>query len=487
MTNMFGGATDLYKNRFHSEFAQLRYDVDDYVYYPDVVRRRWMWHQPVGGSNFSGGDYVTGGVGAVGGVSQKCQFNIPNNTVTDPTSYRFNFKCYVGDAGGAGAAGTAALANYAHSVIQQLTVRFTGSASTIIEQVPAYNIFCSMLYQFYSTNYVAKFHNMLEGYSLTNSQRAWNGRSFMLPLNVGFFMNLRKYIPNFCLPYLQIEFLMANVSQVIVQKTVATAPGATPYYYIGNAQLITSEVEVTTEFIDSVREKISMGQTAQEEVRLDFTSWTYMSFQVAANVTGVNRYLLTGNFVGIRKVMFGQILNGINTAATTNSSQVLGGDQINSFSLAGLGGYRLQIGGRYFPDQEVYVNNGGTSSTTALTTDVSQAAFFNMYAIGAQNNNWSDYIQDWSPADTYSSGADLSTDWVFLISTEFDDSGLPILTDMINTGPLALVLNYSTGAGTPGAPTTTTNTNTGVTVHVFVNVHRAIHIYDGNRATIVEG
>ena len=479
MANMFGGATDLYKNRFSSELEQLKYDVDDYVIYPDVVRRRWMWHQPVGGAVFSGTDFPSGSTTAgVAGVSQKVQFNIPNNTVTDPTSYRFNFKCYVGDNTGVGSAGTTALCNYAHSVINQLTVRFTGSASTIIEQVPSYNIFCSMLYQFYSSNYVVKFHSALEGYNLTNANRAWNGRSFMLPLNVGFFLTLRKYIPNFCLPYLQIEFLMETVGRACCQKTVGTNVSAAnlPYYYINSCQLIVSEVEVTSTFVDDMRMKVSQGQTADTEIRLDFTSWTFMSFQVPAGTTGQSRNLLTGNFVGIRKVMFGQIVNGIVVTGTSGSALNLGNDGINSFNLNNLQSYRLQIGGRYYPDQEVYLNYGQTASSTALTTDVSQGVFFNMYAIGCQNNNWSDFIQSWNSSDTFTSGVEQSTDFVMIISTEFDDSGLPVLTDMVNSGPLALVLNYGLAVPTNG-----------VTVYVYVNTHRAIHIYDGNRATIIEG
>lgn len=502
---MFGGATELYKNRFHAELDQLKYDEDDYVYYPDVIRRRWMWHQPVGGNVFSGADFTPGQSG-VGGVSQKLQFNIPNNTVTDPTSYRLYFKCYVGDSAGGtwntGSSASCALANYAHSVFNQLTVRFTGSASTIIEQVPYYNVFSSMIYQFYTTNYVQKFHNSLEGYSpcvrgasasaaSSNALRAWNGRSFMLPLNVGFFMNLKKFIPNFCLPYLQLEFLMETNSRALVQQLPYNASGgstgavaaASSIYYINSCQLIVSEVEVTSDFINEMREKISAGQTAQAEVRLDFNSWTYMSFQVPAGTTGVTRNLLTGNFVGIRKVMFSQMYNNViatsaayNSPFTNAAYLTNGADQINSFVLGGLQSYRLQIGGRWYPDQEIYVNYGSSSSTNSLNCDMAMGQFFNMFAVGCQNNTWSDIIQDWGPSDAWLSGVNTSTDFVMILSTEFDDAGLPILTDYINSGPLALLLNYGTAVQTGG-----------LTVNVFVNVHRAIHIYDGNRATIVEG
>ena len=475
---MFGGATDLYKNRFHSEFDQLKYDTDDYVCYPDVVRKRWMWHQPVGGSVFSGGDFPTASTSAgVTGVSQKIQFNIPNNTVTDPTSYRLNFKCFVGDNTGIGAAGTTALCNYVHSVIQQLTVRFTGSASTVIEQVTNYNVFCSMLYQFYSTNYVLKFHSAIEGYNTTNANRTWNGRSFAIPLNVGFFITLRKYIPNFALPYLQIEFLMETCARATCQKTVGTATGVLPYYYLNSCQLMCVEVEVTSTFIDSVREKISMGQTAEQEIRLDFASWTGMSYQVAAGTTGDYRFLITGNFTGIRKVMFGSIINNLTPSTGGNgTASNLGCDNINAFNLNGLQSYRIQIGGKYYPDQPVYVNYAGTSSTSSLTTDVSQSIFFNMYAMGVQNNNWTDYVQSWNAGDTFTAGVEQAADFVFLLSTEIDDAGLPNLIDMINSGPLAMVTSYSTAVPTNG-----------VTNYVYLNVHRAIHMYEGNRCTIVEG
>lgn len=476
---MFGGASDLYKNRFHTALDQLDYDKDDYVYYPDVIRRRWIWHQPIGGPTFSGSDIPA--ISGQSGASQVLKFRIANNTVTDPTSYRLYFKCYVGDADGNGgvSACKTALANYAHSVFSQLTVRMTGSSSSVIEQVPSYNIFCSMLYQFYSTNYVQKFHATLEGYSTTNSQRVWYGRSFMLPLNVGFFMNLRKYIPNFCLPFLEIDFLMETCARATCQETPGTATGATPYYYINNCQLINSEVEVTTQFVDEMRERIAIKDATGQRVRLDFTSWASMSFQVAGGTTGLFKYLVAGNFVGLRKIMFGQINNTFNDAQTSASGNGL--DRINSFSQSGLGSYRIQIGGKYFPDQDIYINNSGTTSTTALTTDVAQAAFFNMYAMGCQNNNWSDIIQNWGPAESFGIGGDnpgynRDNDYVFLLSTEFDDSGLPILIDNINSGPLSLVLNYTLAVPTGG-----------VTVYMFVNYHQAIEIYPGNRATIIQG
>ena len=473
---MLGGSSDLYKNRYHAEYDQLKYDRDDYVYYPDVLRRRYAWMQPQGGATFSGQDFPYASTTAgVTGVSSKLTFQVPTGVVTDPTSYAINFRCYVGDNGGMGSAGTTALCNYAHSVFNQITVRFVGSSSSQIEQVQSYNIFSSMLYLFYGTNYVAKIQASNEGYNLTNATRAWNGRSFMLPINLGFFLTLRKYIPGPVLPLMQIEMVMESNARATCQKTVGTAVGTNPYYFINSAQLIYSIVDVTLDFDNKLREEINDGAEAMEPVRLDFVSWINFSTQIAAGLVGEQKYLVSGNIPGMRKIMFSLIQNliGSGTGTATN----LGNDTINSFNQNNLQGYRIQIGGTYYPEQSIYVNQGQTTSTTALSTDVSQAYYFNMLAMGVRHNPWSDLNMSWGSSDSFNgSGSDIGTQWVYLLPTEIDDAGLPTLTDTTGSAPLTMVWNF--GAAVP--------TN-GVTANIFVNVHRCLHLFPGNQVRLIEG
>ena len=503
---MFGPVTDLYKNRLHAEYDQLSYSEDDYVVYPDIICRNWMWHQPIGGSgSYSGPDFPS----ATGiSTAQKVQFNIANNNFTDPASYRLYCVCTTGVYGqtpstNTGVNGQWCLSNYAHSMINQLTVRFTGTSSTVVEQVTNYNIFSSMWYQFYTTNYVQKIQASLEGFNTTGASRKWNGRSFMLPLNVGFFLTTRKYLPNIVLPIIQIEFLMERNAVAMYAYAPATATAGstasngTGYYYITVPMLVTKEITVNPEKIDNLRREIAERQQEGNPIRLDFTSWTGLTFNVAASVGGLSRTLITGNFVGIRKVMFA-MLNTTPSITNTSGTETVGVsdtapniDQINSFTLGGwtsptntsnvplgntgLQSYRIQIGGRYFPDQEIYVN--GTNASTQVASDSSLAYFMNIDSVGSNYNGWADIYQSW---EITNSGTDITnasnTNWVFLLSTEFDDAGLPVKADMINSGPLSILQRFA--ANTPAVNLTT---------YVFVNYNRCIHIYEGNRCEVIDG
>lgn len=469
---MFGAATDLYKNRFEPAFRQLDYEADDYVIYPDVMRRRWMWHQPYGGGTaYSGPDYNAGTIsGAPASTANRFQFQLPANTFTDPTSYRLYLKINVGASDtGTTPTAVAALCNYAHSVINQVTVRFTGVTSALVDQMLDYNVFSNMLYKFYATNYVQKFHASMEGYNTTASSRQWAGKSFMLPINCGFFTSLKKYIPNAVLPIILIEFLMEQNSRAVMYSTAPTGTGS-KMFWVTQPQLIVSEIEVLPEYLDELRAKISEGQSMGKPIRLDYTSWTAFKVSIASGISGDVRSLLTGNFVGIRKIMFGQLSQSPPSAGTT--------DYLNTFLIDNLNNYRIQIGGRYFPDQPVYVNQSGSTSTNANASDSAMAAFFTMFSVGNQNNPFIDYIQSYP--NTSTQGGDTS-DWVFLLSTDFDDAGLPYIKDQVNSGPLSLITNYNPAVNSG------TSTTGGLTIYVYLNNHRAVHIWEGNRVDIVEG
>lgn len=473
--SIFGGGSDLYKNRYETQYDQLKYWEDDYVIYPDIVNRTWSYQNVIGGSTF--GSVPSNSTSGITGVVQRMQFNIPSGPCADPSSFRVLFQVYVGDNTGAGSAGTTSLCNFASSVFNQLNVRFQGSSSGVVEQNIYYNYFCSMLYQFYSTNYLTKIAGTLEGYNATNANRAWNGRQMAVPINAGFFQNLRKYIPLFALPLLQIEFLMENNLNATCQKTIGTATGVAPYYYVTNPRLIYSTINVTSGFMDEVRQKISTAQTEEMPMRLDYTAWMPLSFNVPSGTTGAFTAILSGNLIGLRKFMFGLVTPSIGGSGGTgaNGTTANGGcDVLNTFANSGLQNYRLRFNGRYYPDLPVEINQGGSGTTTALSVQGAMGYYFNLYATGQHNAYWTDVNSAWLSSDTFTSGIDQSPNYIYMISSEFDDAGLPELINATNAGPLNLELNFISATANQ------------TTVIAFANNHRSIHLFEGNRVTIVE-
>jgi hypothetical protein len=473
--SFFGGATDLYKNRYQTQFDQLKYEEDDYVCYPDVLDRNWLYYSPVGGSIF--GSIPTASTSGITGAVTRLQFNIPSGSTADPSSFRVLFNVYVGDNTGAGSSGTTSLSNSASSVFTQLIVRLQGNSGGIIEQNIYYNIFCNMLYQFYSTNYLTKIAGTLEGYNTTNANRAWNGRQMVLPLNAGFFQNLRKYIPLFALPNMQIEFLMEQAANATCQKTVGTAQGTASYYYIANPRLMFSSVDVTSNFIQDMREKISMAQTEQIPIRLDYTAWTPLQQQIPSGTSGNYTAILSGNLIGLRKVLFGftsPSLAGTGTTGANGTTANGGADYLNTFSNNGLQNYRLRINGKYYPETPVEVNQGGTTSTTALSVQGSMSYFMNVYATGQHNAYYTDINAGWLSSDTFTSGIDQSPNYVYMLSTQYDDVGLPQMLNMVNAGPFNIDLNFISAL------------SNSINLVAFANVHRGIHLFEGNRVTIIE-
>lgn len=473
--SIFGGASDLYKNRYETQYEQLEYHKDDYVIYKDVVNRQWTYQNTIGGSIF--GSVPANSTSGITGAVQRLQFNIASGSTADPSSFRVIFQAYVGDNTGAGSAGTTSLCNYASSVFNQLNVRMQGASSGTIEQNIYYNYFCSMLYRFYSTNYSTQILGSIEGYNTTNANRAWNGRQMCVPINAGFFQNLRKYIPLFALPLLQIEFVMESSLNATCQKTIGVGTGVAPYYYILNPRLIYSSVNVTSSFIDETREKISVAQTENMPIRLDYTAWVPLSAQIPSGSTGSYTAILSGNLVGARKILWGLTTPSIGGSGGTGANGTaanLGADVLNTFYVGGLQNYRMRVNGRYFPDLPVEVSQGGTSSTTALSVQNAMSYYFNLYASGQHNSYWTDVNMGWLATDTFTSGIDQNPSAVYMLSTEFDDAGLPEIISSANSGPFNLELNFMA--------TTAAVYN----LLAFVNNHRSIHLFEGGRVTIVE-
>ena len=470
-----GGVSDLYKNRYETEYDQLKYHEDDYVIYPDVVNRQWSYQNTIGGSIF--GSIPTGSTSGITGVVQRLQFNIASGSTADPSSFRVIFQVFVGDNTGAGSAGTTALANFANSVFNQLNVRLQGSSSGTIEQNIYYNYFCAMLYQFYSSNYIAKISGTLEGYNATNANRAWNGRQVCVPINAGFFQNLRKYIPLFALPLIQIEFLMESSGNATCQKTIGTATGTAPYYYISNPRLVYSSVNVTSNYIDETRQKISVAQTENMPIRLDYTAWVPLSAQIPSGSSGSYTAIMSGNMVGARKLLFGLVTPSIGGSGGTGANGTTanqGCDVINTFANGGLQNYRIRVNGRYFPDLPVEVNQGGSGTTTALSVQGAMGYYFNVYASGQHNAYWSDTNMAWLSSDSFTSGIDQSPNYIYMLSTEFDDAGLPEIMNSTNSGPFNIELSFIT------ATTVVYN------LLAFINNHRSIHLFEGNRVTVID-
>lgn len=479
---MFGVTSDNYLGRLHVAYDQLEYDEGDIVIYPDLVRNRWMWHQPQGAGPWSGAGTTTAG------AAEKLQFLLPANCVSDPHSYRLYFKCYVA-ANEAGAITTnAGLANYAHSVFRQLTIRFTGGSSSEPEQVLNYNVFCSMLYKFYSTAHVTRIHSSLEGYGVladvsgnlatrtSAAARAWLGRSFMIPLNVGMFLSARKMIPNFILPTILVEFQMETVLRATAPINTAVVR-ASPNYYIDTCQLVVRELEVTNQYTDDLRKKVRDMQAANTPLRIDMSSWTSYNVQIPASTNSQANYMITSDIAGMRKIMFGLVDNALETTATT------GGDCLNSFGLNKLGNYRFNVGAHYYPDQEIYINPGGAAGNT-LNADLALAYYMNAYAVGVLANPGSDIIQNWFPeasvtdaaTDELEGGALDTYDYVYMIKTEFDEAGMPSMQYLQKSGQVQIRLNFTSSIGA-----------TTLSCYVFINQHRSIIIEEGNRAQVING
>jgi hypothetical protein len=482
MSNIFGSSSLLYKGRFPASYPELDYSVEaeDYVIYPEVVRSIWKYYIPLGGNTFSGTDYPTsGGSGYVSynppapaqSPATLCEFLVTSGSFTDPFAYRMTFKLWCGADSQSGTPPNLALCNYAHSIFNQVLVRFNnGSGSSQIDQVQNYNVFTAMWYKFYTTNYVQRIHLTQEGYETSPALRQFQGREFALPINVGFFMSMRKHIPNCILPQILIQFYMETVAVATcaangtdVSGTSATAPNTHPFYYIANVQLLIKEIITDQKKIDDERRSVASRQSSAP-MRLDYSGWQYFSNQIPATTSGQFTAQITGNFVGLRKFMFGMI----NRVATATAY----GDQVNNFTLSTLQSYRLQINGNFYPTQDVYINQGGAASQSGEQLFGATAYFYNMEALGINKNIWSDMIMNWSPA----SAANAIFDWVFIISTEFDDAGLPILHDAINSGQVGLVLNFGSTVG-----------SNPINLYSFANSHKCVMVYEGNRAEVIYG
>lgn len=581
----FGVVSDVYRQRIMSAYDQLEYDSAEKVVYPDLVRLRWMWHQPTGSNAWAGQGSTTAG------ASPRLQFLIPANCITDPHSYRVYFQCTVS---GSFTFNTttvgppldstvpipcAGLANYAHSVFNQLQVRFTGGSATEPEQVLNYNVFCSMLYQFFGRNYVQSIHANLEGWSpitLTGGQtaiaagahtypaqpvtagyysfgqrRVWQGRSFMLPLNLGMFMSVRKMIPNFVLPSMLIEFIMETVQRAtssvmeiagspsgatlgVVAYNNSIGPGAydknlagqsavTPTgagnvpsalsYVIQNPQLVVQELEVTDEYVDSLRAQVRDRQGAGNPIRLDLSSWTSYLIQIPAGTNGTYTQLVTSDVTGLRKIMFG-LVNSTEDSATPPAADLssvvsYAKDAINGFYLNWLRSYRFNVGAHYYPDQDIWIDNSGKGqgiqggltgnqqSLNFASQDSALSYYMNAYATGVLDNPNADIVQDWNPlnmtfdqvtatqttpvTDRQLFGLELPN-YVYLTRTEFDDEGLPSMRYLQKSGQLLirLIFNPATGAAPNGLPSA-------LNCYVFLNQSRSILIEEGNRAQVING
>jgi hypothetical protein len=481
---LYGPVSDMYKGRICTSYDQLDYDNGDLVVYPDLIQTNWTFYQPQGSSVFSGSGSTTTG------AASKLQFIVPSTQTTDPHSWRVYFTCTV--------SGTnTSLCNYVHSVFQQLTIQFTGASNGIVEQVQSYNVFCSMLYKFWSTNHVRKIHSNLEGYTPlpetyngpANTEtavtgpfpdavsvftaalgRVWNGNSFMIPMNVGFFMSARKLIPNFILPTIRVEFIMESVARATMSNVSGSAT-STPNYSITNCQLIINQYEVLPEYIDDLRRKVVEREEAGDPIRLDMASWTFFPYNLNSGTGGNPRINVTKDLAGLRKLMFAQVPVAAGSSATTNTFG--DSDAINTFTLQGLSGYRWIIGGHYYPDQVVNMNNpSAISSGTGFGADSAFAYFLNAYAMGVNDNPGADMIQSWAQGSQLVASCQ---DMVMLTPTEFDDAGMPSMHKMVRTGQVDLLLYFAY------------NTPAAVQGYIFANVHRMVTITDGCRASIIEG
>ena len=469
--------SDLYRNRLKVIPLQMEYSTDDYVVYPDVIRNRWVYKQPDGNAVFTGQGATTNG-------SPLLLFKIDPMQSSDPKSYRLYFKCYVNDSHGSGSANTTtALCNFAHSVFNQAILRFIGTSAGQVEQINNYDVFSSMISQFYSNDYINSVSKAVEGYTdLTSAPsgyagnpgaaaRLWNGRSFMMPINLGLFISCQKFIPNFLLPMMELQFNMETVARATCAYALDVdsdpVPTSSPNYYITGCQLIYNLVETIPAYQNDMRQKVFDAAQAGRPYRLDFQAWSGFNSVVPSGGSGQTRFPITKNITALRKIMFGMV----NATYGTDSIN----DAINSFRINNLGSYRFIIGGKFYPDQEVNVNPSNALPTYEL--DNSMAFFFNMYAIGIPNQIYTGFRQDWEATSSNNNpnALGLNDSFVYIWSTDVDDAGLATLYDLEETGQLDLQLTFSS--------TTSTNIN----CYTFLLVNRAILIYPGNSIAVING
>lgn len=486
---MMGAVSDVYRGRFEAMYDQLDYTSGEKIVYPDVINTEWLWYQPLGPGTYSGSDSTTSN------ATNKVVFEINNSMLTDPHSWRIWFQCFV-----TSSSSSAALCNYAHSIFQQVTIAFTGSSSGLVEQVSYYNVFCSMLYKFYSANHARYIQQNLEGFTpltayipimtvassatpitqlvgpypdITSvfaaaNKRIWNGRSFALPLNVGFLMTARKLVPHLILPNIRIEILMETVARATM-ATASGTPKSSPNYYINAVQLVMNKYNVQFSYIDALRAKVIEDQDKDDPIRLDYDSWIAFPSTIAAN-SGTVRLVVSKDLSGLRKLMFAQVPQIAGTSSTTNLFNT--SDAINTFVTNTLLSYRWIINNKYYPDIPIPVT--GTSDDGSLTgekADSSLAYFFNTYAVGVSDNPSADINQQWAQSgQTVSACQDI----VLMTATEFDDASLSSMYNMVRTGQVDLVLNFGTSV-------------VAADIYIFANCQRNVVILDGARAIIYDG
>lgn len=391
----------------------MSYKDDSYTNYADVKSVDVIFKNPQGATSYSLSD----------SSSPKMEFFIDNYHIVDPKSVALYFKVTVT---GTSTGGNAALCNFAHSVIQGATATFEGTAGQAIEDNQNYNVFCSMMYQFFGKDYIEQIMGAIGGYDATTTNRIWNGKSFTIPVELGFFQSLRKQLPMFMLPRIRLEFSFSKIAQAVVTSDATASSNAT--VTIDYPQLVYRQTAVSDEYQKAMRDRVSQGSNTH---KFAYEAWSYTGISHTGSITGEVQYPIT-SANGLRKIMFAQVL-AANDNVTTK-------DGINTFSRNLLSSYRFKLNGSYFPSQAI--TTGSTSADTGLNNNASLSYYLNMLSMGALDRDHnglpktSTFLS--SPA---SQDPDTDTDIVFSWNLLFDDRGTTA-TNAYGSSSLDLVLTY---------------------------------------------
>ncbi len=424
--------------------SSMSFKSDNYLNYPDVKGVDVIFKNPTGTSSYS----------LSNSSSSNIEFFIDNYHAVDPKSVALYFKCTV--TGTTASAGTVHLCNYAHSVIQGITANFEGASGAAIEDNQNYNVFCSMMFQFFGTNYIEKVMGAIGGYSTTITERNWDGKSFTIPLELGFLQSMRTMLPMFILPRIQLVFRLTNLAQAVVSSGGLASSDAT--VTVTNPQLVYKRINLSDEYMNAYAKKVEKGSI---EYKIAYEAWSYMGITHPGSITGSVEYPIA-NTHGLRRIMFSQVL-----AANEN---VTTADGINTFSRNLLGNYRFKIGGEYYPSTPI--NTGYTSADTGENNDASLSYYLNLLSMGVLDRNeyglpkTSGMISA-PPATDPDSDTDIAYAWNLM----YDPHG----TSFLNTSgryDMNLCLYYSASSAA-------------AKIHVFYSTLRAIRWTGPNSVEVV--